>query len=323
MEDDVNGGIHLNWMPYTKYLKYRYAAPGQTLDNSATRSIDSYQTKVVGSGGLYATPAGTVHMIMGHDRALFHSYNTTVNGSFSKPTDCSGAYDTINDHYSAVGSDGTDKVYVSWGEQYSSGANYVKLSVKEAGVWTIYTVDPESYITSNSKPCIAMTNQAGYLLWRHMTIIYILANMLYSSLKVTAPNGGESMSPGSSQEISWTAGDATGNIKIELVKGQTVLGTIANNLDINSSPYNWTAGNYVNAAGAPQTAPIAGDYLIKLSKTDNTYTDSSDAYFSLADPSLYPGCSQWRRELGGWNKPSCYLDIHRDDCQCSDRVFQQ
>jgi hypothetical protein len=283
---DPNGGIHCSWMPYLPYINYRYAASGKTLNDSVTETISGSST--VGNGGIAVTHSGTVHLSPHFSRKIWHTYKP-VGGSFSVLT-CATITEALGtgELFNAIGADESGKVYVSWSELLD-GVNSVKLSVLQNKVWTIYTVDALAKVggsDANNMPAIAITDQAGYLLWRHNDDHLYLGEYAFSYLKVAAPNGGESMSPGSIQEISWTSSNLTGDIRLELLKGQTVLGTIADNLNITYSPYLWTAGNYLDGAGAPKTAANASDYRIKLSTMDNANSDTSDAYFALANPSF-------------------------------------
>lgn len=283
---DPSGGIHVTWMPYTRILNYRYAELGSTLNNSVTETITG--TSTIGTGGLAATHSGFVHVSPNFDRKIWHTYKPIGSGSFSKltcPTITSVAYTELVNN--SVGADETGRVIVSWSDQVG-GVYCVKVSVLQDKVWTPYTIDSQANTGSlaSTFPGITITNSTGYLLWRHIDNHLYLAEYPFNSIEVESPNGGESMSPGSIQDITWTSSNLTGNIKIELLKGQTVLGTIVDNLNITYSPYLWTAGNYTDAAGAPKTAANAGDYRIKLSTMDNAYSDTSDSFFSLANPSF-------------------------------------
>ncbi|MEI6520205.1 MAG: PQQ-binding-like beta-propeller repeat protein [bacterium] len=75
-----------------------------------------------------------------------------------------------------------------------------------------------------------------------------------ATLGITSPNGGEKWLQGTTNQITWTA-DFTGNVKIELYKGNVLNSTIANNTT-NSGSYKW----------AIPARQIAGnDYKVKIS----------------------------------------------------------
>jgi MYXO-CTERM domain-containing protein len=284
---DSSGGIHWTWFVYriNSNFFYRYSAPGSTLDLSTTVKIDCPSS--MGQGGIHVTHGGTVHLSPHYSRKVWHTYKPP-GGVFSAHacvTESCVAIGGEGEPFNAIGAEESGKVYVSWAELVG-GVNSVKMSILSNDTWTVTTVDSLAKVGGTNAvnmPAIAMTDSAAFLLWRHNDDQLYLGEYPISFLRVTAPNGGERTPMLSSQVISWTSSDATGNVRIELLKGEPVLGTIVDNLSITSSPYTWIAGHYLDATGIPQTAPMAGDYRIRISAVGNTYSDTSDGFFTLTD----------------------------------------
>ena len=96
-------------------------------------------------------------------------------------------------------------------------------------------------------------------------------------ITLTAPNGGESWSRGSTNTIRWNYSDDPGlNVKIELLKSGAVVRTIASNASIGSNgsgSYSWKV---------PNSQTTGTDYTILVTSTSNgNYTDTSNANFSI------------------------------------------
>ena len=100
------------------------------------------------------------------------------------------------------------------------------------------------------------------------------------SITVTAPNGGESWTAGTTQTIRWTyTGNPGDSVKIELFKGSNLYMTISSSSPIGSNgsgSYNWP----ISANLTP-----AGDYRIRVTSTmDGQYLDISNSYFAILAP---------------------------------------
>ncbi len=100
-----------------------------------------------------------------------------------------------------------------------------------------------------------------------------------SPIIVVSPNGGEKWKQGSTQTLRWNyTGDPGSSVKIEVIKGSAVR-SIAPNTSIGSDgsgSFNFTF---------PFNAPLGSDYQIRVTSTSNaTYTDTSDAPFSIIPP---------------------------------------
>ncbi|HOY84028.1 MAG TPA: Ser-Thr-rich GPI-anchored membrane family protein [Candidatus Syntrophosphaera sp.] len=98
------------------------------------------------------------------------------------------------------------------------------------------------------------------------------------SIMVTAPNGGETWVMDSSYNITWTAVNLTGNVKIELTQGtgSTPVHTISSSTPAGTESYNWSI---------PNSLASATNYKIKISSLSvPTVNDLSDNYFSISSP---------------------------------------
>ena len=93
------------------------------------------------------------------------------------------------------------------------------------------------------------------------------------SLTVTAPNGSESWALDSTQSITWSSVNLTGNVKIELYKGGSLESTLTSDT-ANDGSYSWAISDSLTAAA---------DYKIRItSLADGTVYDESDANFTLS-----------------------------------------
>ncbi len=122
-------------------------------------------------------------------------------------------------------------------------------------------------ISSTSNPVYTDTSDAPFS---------ISANTS-SSISVVSPNGGENWVQGSTQTIQWNyTGDPGPTVKIEALRGDTVLATIASSYPIGSGG----SGSY--ALTFPYSTPVGSDYRIRITSTSNpAWTDTSDAFFSI------------------------------------------
>ncbi len=88
---------------------------------------------------------------------------------------------------------------------------------------------------------------------------------------VTAPNGGESWTPGSVQNITWQAQSSVGKVKIEYSVNGTAWNTIISSINAAAGTYSWLVPN------TPST-----NVLVKISDTANVaHFDTSHARFTI------------------------------------------
>ncbi len=97
-----------------------------------------------------------------------------------------------------------------------------------------------------------------------------------ATLQLLAPNGGENWSKGRKMIIRWSAQNLPGNVKLELLQGTAVLGTIADNIVASAQALEWTVGDHSGGK-----API-GDYTVRISAAAGTPKDESDATFKIS-----------------------------------------
>ena len=101
---------------------------------------------------------------------------------------------------------------------------------------------------------------------------------LPTSITVTAPNGSESWEPDSTESITWSSVNLTGNVKIELYKDGSLDSTLTADT-ANTGSYSWAIDSELTEAA---------DYKIRVtSRSDGTIYDESDANFELAAASDY------------------------------------
>ena len=105
---------------------------------------------------------------------------------------------------------------------------------------------------------------------------------------ITSPNGGEVWELGSTHDITWTSGNVSGNVKIELFQDDVAYQIIEGSTDDDGS-YSWTI---------PETYDEGTDYKVRISSvSDATVYDESDANFTLQSPAP-PGTTL--SALMGW-----------------------
>jgi len=98
------------------------------------------------------------------------------------------------------------------------------------------------------------------------------------SITVTSPNGGEPFQVGSIHNITWSAQNVVGTLKITLWKDGAVVGVIVSGIAPSSSSYSWTVGS--SSAG---TSAAGNGYTIKIKEKGMDVADISDASFTLTD----------------------------------------
>ncbi len=92
-------------------------------------------------------------------------------------------------------------------------------------------------------------------------------------ITVTSPNGGEAWLPGSMHPITWTSVGASGNVKIELLRGALIDSVISASAPDTGS-FDWTI---------PAGQASATNYRVRVSSLGApTLTDTSDAAFTIS-----------------------------------------
>ena len=94
------------------------------------------------------------------------------------------------------------------------------------------------------------------------------------TIRVMAPNGGESWHVGRSYSITWATTNLTATVTIELYRGGILQRTLASNLP-DSGAFRWSI---------PAQIPLGANYSIRI-KSDasaGAVFDDSDNYFNVA-----------------------------------------
>lgn len=101
-----------------------------------------------------------------------------------------------------------------------------------------------------------------------------------AELRLTSPNGGETVCLGRPLRITWQATAVSQRVRLVLRRsGAGAVGEIATNIDAAQQYYEWADAGALSAGRAE---PGAG-YLVRLATMDGTLADTSDAPFSLQD----------------------------------------
>ncbi|MES2655954.1 MAG: endonuclease [Bacteroidota bacterium] len=127
------------------------------------------------------------------------------------------------------------------------------------------------YIASvqhNRNPFIDNPSWANLIDFKTMTLIQ------NKVLTVNAPNGGENLIAGKITPVTWLAANITGKVKLEYTTNGTDFNFI-DSVNAATGTYSWTI-----PAVATSTAKI------KVSATDNSISDLSNANFTISVPSL-------------------------------------
>ena len=96
-----------------------------------------------------------------------------------------------------------------------------------------------------------------------------------TSLTLVTPNGGETWQQGSTKKIEWIyTGDPGSHVKIDFLKGPTVLGNVTASIG--------TGGSGSFSLTIPYNVPAGSDYKIRVTSTSKpAYTDTSNASFTI------------------------------------------
>jgi len=119
-------------------------------------------------------------------------------------------------------------------------------------------------ITSTSNPAWTDTSDLPFTIVPAITVI--------------SPDGGEEWQQGSNQSIRWTySGDPGPAVKIEALRGDTVLAVVKPNAPIG------TAGSGLYNLTFPGNTPVGNDYRIRVTSTSYpACTDMSDGMFAIS-----------------------------------------
>lgn len=93
---------------------------------------------------------------------------------------------------------------------------------------------------------------------------------------ISSPNGTETLEYGTTRQITWDSFGLTGNIDIVLLKDGAAVGNIAEGLDPSIKSFDWAVGQTTTG-----TVTGAGGYTIRVQEAAGTYSDDSDAAFTI------------------------------------------
>ena len=117
-----------------------------------------------------------------------------------------------------------------------------------------------------------------------VVLIGLALNLQAQSLVITAPNGGETLTLGQAVQITWTASNVSQKVKLQLIKsGGALVGLIAGNLNATPGTFTWTIGQTQGG-----TAPVGGNYKIRVRVIDGDIEDTSNNGFSIVDATAPP-----------------------------------
>ncbi|RJP82410.1 MAG: T9SS C-terminal target domain-containing protein [Candidatus Zixiibacteriota bacterium] len=93
------------------------------------------------------------------------------------------------------------------------------------------------------------------------------------TITVTSPNGGEHWAGGNPHPVTWTTTNPTGNVKIELLLGTSVVHTISSSIPASAHSYPWTV---------PTTLSSSNNYKVRItSLSTSTIQDASNSTFCI------------------------------------------
>lgn len=98
-------------------------------------------------------------------------------------------------------------------------------------------------------------------------------------VRISFPIGTDELHLEDIEHIEWESNGLSGNIKLELLKGDTYWGTIATNLPIQQGDYRWKVGQCQN-----DWATMGDNYKIKITMMDGSDYDTSNVDFSIIEP---------------------------------------
>lgn len=107
--------------------------------------------------------------------------------------------------------------------------------------------------------------------------VLVSAPLFAGTLTLIQPNGGETYALGETKTIRWTAVDVSQNVRLNLLRGSEVVGTIVSGLAASSGFYHWQVGQLTDG-----TAPVGGNYFIRVRAIDSAESDQNDGPFSIS-----------------------------------------
>ncbi|MCC6651984.1 MAG: T9SS type A sorting domain-containing protein [Candidatus Eisenbacteria bacterium] len=217
---------------------------------------DSGPIVTVGAGSITEGDAGTVVM----------QFPVTLSNGSSLPV----SFDWVT-------ADGT----ANGGTDYVAATGTLTVAAKTLSDTIEVTVNGDLCDEAHETFTLQLSNEAGGTLASTSATGTIENddNTVAPTVAVTSPNGGETLTTGTSATLTWTATDdvAVANVKIELSRdgGATFSEVIAASAP-NTGSYNWTV-----------TSPAVATATVRVTAEDvncHTSADTSDAVFAIQDP---------------------------------------
>ncbi|MFZ5519528.1 MAG: FG-GAP-like repeat-containing protein [Candidatus Zhuqueibacterota bacterium] len=165
---------------------------------------------------------------------------------------------------------------ITWSSDETSGTVHIEYSTDNGSNWAdvvASTTDDGSYTwtvpNAPSTLCLVRVTDTDSDPSDESDATFTISEV--ASITVTAPNGAEDWEVGTSQSITWTSESTSGTVHIEYStdSGSNWADVTASTTDDGS--FDWTIPN----------APSA-NCLVKVSDTDGTPTDQSDAVFTIS-----------------------------------------
>lgn len=118
-----------------------------------------------------------------------------------------------------------------------------------------------------------------------------VAKLVHKYLTVSSPNGGEYWQLGKTQYITWDAHGLSANLRINIFKNDTSVGTVASGIDPDTGSYTWTVGQHTTGTVSADTG-----YKIKLREIGDSTNDYSDAAFTICSLAVTApnGSESWK-----------------------------
>lgn len=112
------------------------------------------------------------------------------------------------------------------------------------------------------------------------------------TLKITSPNGGETLTLGQTVPITWMAKNVDQKVRLLLMRNGARLGIIANNLNPGQGSYTWEVGQYQGGIAVADS-----NYTIRVRVVEGDLMDASDNEFTIASGTSSPVYQLYRPEL--------------------------
>jgi hypothetical protein len=165
---------------------------------------------------------------------------------------------------------------ITWTSAGTSGSVKIEYSTNNGSAWTTIianTPDDGTYSwtipNTPSANCKVKVSDVDGVPSDQSNVVFTIIYAPF--ITVISPNGGEDWQAGSDHGITWTSSGTSGNVKIEYSRNNGLAWTtiIASTSDDGTHP--WTVPTATSAS-----------YLVRITDTDGSPTDQSDALFTVA-----------------------------------------